>query len=57
MHSGDKKCIKNGWKAWRKETTWKTRGHRWEDNITIDLTDMGFGGMDWIQTHTVKHID
>jgi hypothetical protein len=57
VHSGDKKCIKNGWKAWRKETTWKTRGHRWEDNITIDLTDMGFGGMDWIQTHTVKHID
>jgi hypothetical protein len=21
---------------------------RWEDNIKIDLQEMGFGGMDWI---------
>jgi hypothetical protein len=22
---------------------------RWEDNIKIDLQEMGFGGMDWIK--------
>jgi hypothetical protein len=23
--------------------------HRWEDNIKIDLQEMGCGGMDWIE--------
>jgi hypothetical protein len=23
-------------------------GHRWEDNITMDLQETGFGGMEWI---------
>ena len=23
--------------------------HRWEDTIKIDLQEVGFGGMDWIQ--------
>jgi hypothetical protein len=22
--------------------------HRWEDNIKLDLRDIGWGGMDWI---------
>jgi hypothetical protein len=22
--------------------------HRWEDNVRMDLTDIGWGGMDWI---------
>jgi hypothetical protein len=22
--------------------------HRWEDNIRMDLTEIGWGGMDWI---------
>ena len=22
--------------------------HRWEDNIKVDLQDVGWGGMDWI---------
>jgi hypothetical protein len=22
--------------------------HRWEDNITMDLQEMGYGDMDWI---------
>jgi hypothetical protein len=22
--------------------------HRWKDNIKIDLTEIGWGGMDWI---------
>jgi hypothetical protein len=24
-------------------------GHRWEDNIKIDLHEVGCGGMDWIE--------
>jgi hypothetical protein len=24
-------------------------GHRWEDNIKMDLQEMGCGGMDWIE--------
>jgi hypothetical protein len=31
----------------RKDTTRKTR-RRWEDNIRMDLREMGWGGMDWI---------
>ena len=31
-----------------KETTWETR-RRWEDNIKMDLQEVGYGGMDWIE--------
>jgi len=24
-------------------------GHRWEDNIKMDLQEVGCGGMDWIE--------
>ena len=24
-------------------------GHRWEDNIKMDLQEVGYGGMDWIK--------
>jgi hypothetical protein len=24
-------------------------GRRWEDNIKMDLQDVGYGGMDWIE--------
>jgi hypothetical protein len=27
---------------------WRPR-HRWEDNIKMDLQEMGCGGMDWIE--------
>jgi hypothetical protein len=30
-----------------KETTWKPR-RRWEDNIKMDLQEVGFEGMGWI---------
>jgi len=23
--------------------------HRWEDNIKMDLQEVGYGGMDWIE--------
>jgi hypothetical protein len=31
----------------RKETT-RRPGRRWKDNVRMDLRDMGWGGMDWI---------
>ena len=30
------------------ETWWRTR-RRWEDNIKMDLQEVGCGGMDWIE--------
>jgi hypothetical protein len=30
------------------ETTWKTK-RRWEDNIKMDLQEVGSGGIDWIE--------
>jgi len=30
------------------ETTWEIR-RRWEDNIKMDLQEVGCGGMDWIE--------
>jgi len=32
---------------WGKRPLVKSR-HRWEDNIKMDLLDLGRGGMDWI---------
>ena len=37
-----------GGKTWGKETTWETRA-RWEDNINMDLQEVGCGGMYWIE--------
>jgi hypothetical protein len=39
--------ILNG-KARRKETTRKTR-RRWVDNIKIDLREVGWNGVDWVE--------
>jgi hypothetical protein len=47
-HGGGERCIQHfGWESWRKETTGKTRC-RWEDNIKVDLGEIGFGVVDWI---------
>jgi hypothetical protein len=32
----------------RERTTWETQA-RWEDNIKMDLQEVGCGGMDWIE--------
>jgi hypothetical protein len=29
--------------------TFGRRGHRWEDNIKVDLQEVGCGGMNWIE--------
>ena len=31
-----------------KRPIWRKR-HRWEDNIKMDLQEIGCGGMDWIE--------
>ena len=30
--------------------------HRWEDNIEMDLQEMGCGGMDWIKLSQDRYI-
>ena len=35
------------WGNLREKPLGRTR-HKWEDNIKMDLQEMGWGGMDWI---------
>jgi hypothetical protein len=45
---GEERCI---WGFVGKPEGKKTLGrpwHRWEDNIKMDLQEMGWGSMDWI---------
>jgi hypothetical protein len=30
--------------------------HRWEDNINVDLLEVGCGGMNWIELAQDKHV-
>jgi hypothetical protein len=42
MCGRDYKSIQNfKRKTWREMTTWET-GHRWKDNIKMDLTAVGY---------------
>ena len=40
-------CRVSGEK-WRKKLLGRRR-HKWEDNVEMDLQDVGFGRMDWIK--------
>ena len=43
-----KRCIQGfGGATWWKEATWRPR-RRWEDDIKMDLQELGWGGMDWV---------
>ena len=45
---GQERCIQDfGGETGRKETTGEPRP-RWEENIKMDLQEVGCGGMDWI---------
>jgi len=47
-YGGEERCVPGfGGETSGKVTNWKTR-NRWEDNIKMDLHEVGFGGMDWI---------
>jgi hypothetical protein len=48
-HEGGERCLKGfGWEARRQETTGRPR-HRWEDNIKMDLGEIGIDGANWIR--------
>ena len=45
---GEERCIQDfGGETWGEELLGRPR-RRWEDNIKMDLQDVGCGGMDWI---------
>jgi hypothetical protein len=41
-------CTGFWWGNLRERDHWGDPGHRWKDNIKVDLQNVGFGGMDWI---------
>ena len=48
-YGGEERHIHGfGEESEREDTTWKT-WHNWEDNIKIDLKEVGCGGYDWIE--------
>ena len=48
-YGGAERCVQGfGGENWGKETTGETR-RRWEDNIKMDIQEVGCGGMDWIE--------
>jgi hypothetical protein len=36
------------WENQKERGQYATTRHRWQDNIKIDLREIGWGGMDWI---------
>jgi hypothetical protein len=54
MLGRDEKCIQYfGWKAQRKETIGRPK-HRWEENIRMDLREVGWEGVDWFHLAQVR---
>ena len=48
-YGGEERRVQGfGGETWRKETTGETKC-RWEDNIKMDLREVGRGGMGWIK--------
>jgi hypothetical protein len=48
MHGGEYECINDfGWKARRNRPLERPR-RRWENNIKMDLIEIGWNRMDWI---------
>jgi hypothetical protein len=47
-HGGGEGCIQHfGWEAEGRRPLGRSR-RRWEDNIKMDLREIGFGVVDWI---------
>ena len=43
------RCVQAfGWETWEKESLGGP-GNRWEDNIKMDMQEVGCGVMDWIE--------
>jgi len=50
IYGREERCIQHfGGEIWGKKTTWETQAYTWEDNIKMDLQEVGWGGMDWIK--------
>jgi hypothetical protein len=48
-YGGGERCLQGfDWDVRRQETTGKTM-RRWEDNIKMDLKEIGFDGANWIR--------
>jgi len=48
MHGSSMRCLQYfGWKTWRERPLGRPRC-RWEDNIRMDLRNIGWEGVDWI---------
>jgi hypothetical protein len=47
---GERRCVYRVWlgKAEGKRPLGRPR-HRWEDDVTMDLQEVGCGGMDWME--------
>jgi hypothetical protein len=49
MYAGGERRVQGfGWKPEGKRQPGRT-GHRWEDNVKIDLQEVGCWSMDWIE--------
>jgi hypothetical protein len=49
-HGGGERCLQGfGWEAQRYKRPLGRHRHRWEDNIKLDLREIGINGANWIQ--------
>jgi len=47
-YGGEERCIKHcGGQVWRKRPLWRPRC-RWKHNIKIDMKEMRWEGVDWM---------
>jgi hypothetical protein len=46
-HDGEEECVQDFCGKARKRPLGRPR-HKWVDNIKMDLREIGWGGMDWI---------
>jgi hypothetical protein len=51
---GEENVQDFGGKARRKESTWRLRS-LWEDGIGMDLREIGWGSVEWIQLAQVRY--
>jgi hypothetical protein len=42
-------CSEFWWGNLRERDQWGRPRHRWEDNMKMDLQEVGCGGIDWIE--------
>ena len=54
-YGGEEKRIQGfGWETKGKETAWETQSS-WEDNIKMDLQEVGCVDMDWVDLARDRH--